>query len=177
MFQIELREYPILWAAAHTYWALYEDGMLIGELHGLATDRRTGESKAVGTRRDQLRTWCFPQAGQPARLDCPPGGFSGLYMPGQASEVVFEGADAQERWRRATLAGQALTDANIEYRALGGLPTDISTGNSNGAWRTFAEVMGVDTPKLKAWIRPGGSKNLLPRETYAGLYEASVLAV
>ncbi|HTJ94180.1 MAG TPA: hypothetical protein VL424_13880 [Pararobbsia sp.] len=176
MFQIELREYRILRIAAHAFWAFYEDGVLVGELHGLATNRKTGASRAVCTRRDQLRAWSFSG---PRPMDSAPqalgrGGLSGLYIPGQASRIVFEsdGPEAQLKWMRAVLAGDTLNDANIEYRALGGSRHDLTTGNSNSAWRTFADVMNVPAPRLDAWVRPGEQKNLLPAETYAGLYEA-----
>ncbi len=172
MVRIELREYPIMWVACHTFWALYEDDWLIGELHGLATDRETGKSQAVGTRRDVLRAWPYPSVGQPPKIHPVDGGFSGLYRLDQASRVVFEGTreQAMELWARALAAAQSLDDANIAYHVLGGLPGDLTTGNSNSAFRTFGDVMGLDRPDLEAMMRPGERKNLLPREDYASLY-------
>ncbi len=175
MYRIELREYPLLRFAAHGYWVAYEGDELVGELHGLATCRRTGVARAVGTRRDQLRGWCFPMTGQPLRMQTGHGGFSGLLEPSQASAVVFEGdRDAvMSRWQRAVLAASALDSANVTYSMIGGALDDITTGNSNSAFRTFADVMELPTPKLRAWTRPGERKNVLPRATYAGLYETA----
>ncbi|CAM2144338.1 conserved protein of unknown function [Pararobbsia alpina] len=176
MFQIEAREYRILWLGAHAYWALYEDGRLIGELHGLATDRKSGAARAIGSRRDQLKAWVFSSDGAASQHTSTRRGLSGFYHPGQPSRIVCEsnGVDALRRWERVLVAAEALNDAHIEYRVSGGAGDDITTGNSNSAWRTFADVMGVQPVKLGAWLRPGDDKNVLPRETYAGLYDASV---
>ncbi len=172
MYRIEFREYPIMWVACHTFWVLYEDDWLIGELHGLATDRETGQSQAVGTARDTLRAWAYPAAGQPEKIQPANGGFSGLYALDQASKVVFRGTKQQAMalWGRALAAGQALNDANIAYHVLGGVPANLQTGNSNSAFRTFGDVMGLPMPDLEAMMRPGDRKNLLPRADYASLY-------
>jgi hypothetical protein len=92
MYRIEFRELPIMWVACHTFWTLYEDDWLIGELHGLATDRETGMSQAVGTPRDVLRAWPYPMMGQEQKMKPKNGGFSGLYALDQASKVVFKGS-------------------------------------------------------------------------------------
>lgn len=179
MYQIELREYPLIGFAAHAYWAFYAHGELVGELHGLATDRSTGAAKAIGTRRDQLRAWRFPSPAKGLERPGARGGLSGFYDIRQASQVVFESVDDEScrRWNAANLAAQALNDANVQYRLFGGARGDITTGNSNSVCRTFAEVMGVDTPALRAWVRPGAHKNLLPPQTYAGLYDSGYAAL
>ena len=175
MYRIEFREYPIMWVACHTFWAPYEDDWLIGELHGLATDRETGESQAVGTARDVLRAWPYPMMGQEQKMKPANGGFSGLYALDQASKVVFRGGkeEAMAIWGRAIVAAQALDDANIVSHILGGLPAELATGNSSSAFRTFGDVMGLPMPDLEAMMRPGDRKNL-PRESYASLYEGTV---
>jgi len=176
MYRIELREYPLVWFTAHAFWVLYDGDDLIGELHGFATDHKTGRWKTIGTARDALRAWSYPLPGQPSRIPSTGsanGGFSGIWRPGQASRSVFEAdrADALARWDRGLLAAQALNDANIGYSLLGGAPDDITTGNSNTVFRTFGDVMDLQMPKVKALVRPGERKNVLPRQTYAGLYD------
>ena len=173
MHRIEFREYPIMWVACHTFWTLYEDDWLIGELHGLATDRETGQSQAVGTSRDVLRAWPYPMQGQASKMKPANGGFSGLYSLDQASKVVFEGSkeEALAIWDRAQAAAQALDRLDIVYHILGGVPSDLATGNSNSAFRTFGDVMGLPMPDLEAMMRPGDRKNLLPKACYADLYE------
>ncbi len=79
MYRIEFREFPIMWVACHTFWTLYEDEYLIGELDGLSMDRKTGQSNPVGTSRDTLRAWACPLAGQPEKFEPANGGMSGLY--------------------------------------------------------------------------------------------------
>jgi hypothetical protein len=176
MYRIEFREYPIMWVACHTFWTLYEDDWLIGELHGLATDRETGQSQPVGTSRDVLHAWPYPMMGQEQKMKPANGGFSGLYALDQASKVVFEGCKAETMaiWGRGLAAATALNDADIVYHILGGLPSELRTGNSNSAFRTFGDVMGLPMPELEAMMRPGDRKNLLPRESYASLYERAV---
>jgi hypothetical protein len=177
MYRIEFREFPIMWVACHTFWTLYEDDWLIGELHGLATDRETGLTQAVGTARDVLRGWPYPATGQGPKMKPANGGFSGLYALDQVSKVVFEGSkeEAMAIWGRALAAAKALNDKNVTYHILGGVPSELSTGNSNSAFRTFGDVMGLPMPDLEAMMRPGDRKNLLPRACYASLYEGATV--
>ncbi len=162
-----------MWVACHTFWALYEDDWLIGELHGLATDRETGQSQAVGTARDVLRAWPYPAPGQAQKMMPADGGFSGLYRLDQASKVVFEGSkdEALAIWGRAMAAAKSLDGLGIVYHILGGVQSDLKTGNSNSAFRTFGDVMGLRMPDLEAMMRPGDRKNLLPKACYANLYD------
>lgn len=155
MYQIELREYPLIGFAAHAYWVFYAHGELVGELHGLATDRSTGAAKAIGTRRDQLRAWRFPSPAKGLERPGARGGLSGFYDIRQASQVVFESVDDEScrRWNAANLAAQALNDANVQYRLFGGARIACSAARAATLRRATAIASSVRLPKSWASIR------------------------
>ena len=59
-YTIEARSLNVLGVAGHDFWVLRdEQGKALAELHGLATDRQTGEALTIGTdeARHSLRAW------------------------------------------------------------------------------------------------------------------------
>lgn len=49
-YTIEARSLNVLGVAGHDFWVLRdEQGKALAELHGLATDRQTGEALTIGT--------------------------------------------------------------------------------------------------------------------------------
>lgn len=61
-YTIEARCLDITGVAGHGFWVLHDGrGKALAELHGLATDRRSGEAVPIGTDEDRhaLRVWHY----------------------------------------------------------------------------------------------------------------------
>lgn len=142
---IEARAFIIARYWAHAFWVLRgAQGQWLGELHGLATDRRNGHPVPVGYRRwHSLRAWHF-DAGQ--RLT--------LCKPGQPVAVVYRGADAQARWARALALIERVNALDLPYPR-GGIKWWGATVNSNSMFTTFAAALGLAPPKFSGLLQPG----------------------
>jgi len=60
-YTIEMRESKLIvlfFKFAHNFWVLYdEQGRIVSELHGLATNRKTHRAKPVKWLSSQIRAW------------------------------------------------------------------------------------------------------------------------
>lgn len=128
---------------SHNFWVLANPaGEVVDQFHGLAVDRKTGQTKAVGTARDLLQVvrdatirWSL-QPGQPVTV-C---------ASGPASEIG-------RRWQAAIDAMPALNWLALPY------PNPwqhFYKPNSNSVFSTVGQIMGFVAPAflLATWA-PG----------------------
>ncbi|UKE78600.1 hypothetical protein [Xanthomonas graminis] len=151
---IEARLLCIAGIAGHAYWVLRDErGNALAELHGLATDRHTGTPIPIGTdaRRHALRAWHYPHDADYANananaIGAPPDRTSYL-RDGQPARTAASG-DKHEilaRWHAALRAMPELNAQDLDYPNYG-FKLFGATINSNSAFRTFGELMGVVSP-------------------------------
>jgi hypothetical protein len=148
---------------AHNFLVLYDDnGNVVSELHGFATDPNTGVRKSVGRSSDYLR------AVEPDRGD-------GFYAAGQPEQVLWQGShdDALARWNAAREARDQINDRNLTYNAWGSdlngpkdwdapVP-DVIAGNSNSVNSTLVDAMGMRLPSMP-YMAPGIENPLLRQQ-------------
>lgn len=188
-YSIEARSLSLLGGvASHNFWVLRDDkGSAVAELHGLATDRKTGESIPVGTdsERHSLRGWHYVHDAQYAR-DFGTRQASGSYIQeGQAAVTVISGSREEilERWKIAAKTGvDLLNRSDRDYPNFGvsrqagfdggyNFVVNDSTVNSNSAYRTFGTLMvgGSNVPVFNGPLQPGVNNNVLPTNTILNL--------
>lgn len=168
-YTIEARSLNILdGVAGHDFWVLRdEQGNAVAELHGLATDRATGETLTVGTDEDKhsLRVWHYAHdpdyaASVGARVDT-----TTYISDGQPSRIVLT-ADSEEvlaRWNAAVSAVPALNAEDLDYPSYG-FKIFGSTVNSNSTYRTLGEIMGVQVRDFGGRMEPGVDNRMVPPE-------------
>lgn len=128
---------------AHNFWALAApDGHVVDQLHGLAVDPSTGDTKAIGNATDLLQVVHDPtlvwslQPGQPVVICC-----------------LGSEADIRERWNCALNATPVINALQIPYPDLW---QHFSKMNSNSVFSTLGYIMGFETPEvLLPPIAPG----------------------
>ncbi len=158
-YSIEARSFDILGVASHNFLVLRDEkGKAIAELHGLATDRETKKQMPIGYDEDKhsLRVWHFALDPEYAeRMGVRPSK-SGLLLDGQDHVTVLK-ADKQEimaRWNAAVVAKGQLNALDLDYPS-GGFKSPSGTVNSNAAYRTLSEIMGVSVRDFKWKVEPG----------------------
>ncbi len=142
-YVIEARSYR-LGLACHNFWVLAdpETDATVAELHGLATSRVTGRTVPIGTTSEHsLRVHVFPHLADYARtLGLP---VKATRMLGRSQvQPVYQGPDSLERWAAAVAAMPRLNLLDLDYPPFGFYLFGL-TVNSNSAYRTFGEIMGV----------------------------------
>jgi hypothetical protein len=146
-FVLEARAFRLARWCSHNFWVLRgPGGEWLGELHGLATDRRTGHPVPIGYASwHVLRTWHFTPA---RRLT--------LCRPGQPSHAVSCGDEVavQARWQAALSCAAAINALQLDYPR-GGVRLWGPTCNSNSVYSTLALAMGVAPPRFKGLWQPG----------------------
>lgn len=165
IFSIEARALS-LGAASHDFWVLRDSqNKVIAELHGLATDRRTGETFPVGINEDHyaLRVWHYPHsdvAAFGASTDR-----TTYIRDGQARRIVFQGPaeEALSRWKSAVNAVAPLNELDLDYPTLG-FKLDGSTVNSNSTYRTLGEIMGLPIRDFPGYVEPGIENRMVSPE-------------
>lgn len=151
-WSIELRQHRLLFGiAGHNYLVLRnQDGDIISELHGLATDPITKTWKYVGTREtDQLKVWQF---------DSPRNYEANKKSPG----IVLKEGTKEETltlWIKAEKCKKDINEKNLPYPPLG-VAVRGDTENSNSVAYTLSLCIGADVTHI-GWITPGSQKNLL----------------
>ena len=166
-YAIEARSFAILHLCCHNFWVLKDadSGSTVAELHGLAFDPGSGRVLPIGyTREHRLRLFVFPhdegyaaEIGQPLHQ-------TRMHANSRA-QVVYREADARGRWDAAVRAIPVLNARTLAYPPLG-FSLRGPTINSNSAYRTFGEIMGVPLHTFPRAYGPGLS---------CGLVEASEL--
>ena len=130
--------------ACHNFWVLADadSERTIGELHGLATSRLTGQTVPIGTTLEHsLRVYVYPHAAAYAEALGIPVKFTRMFGRSHA-EPVYRGEDALDRWAAAVAAIPELNRLDLDYPPLGFNVFGL-TVNSNSAYRTFGEIMRV----------------------------------
>lgn len=158
-YSIEARSLNVAGVGGHDFWVLRDEhGKALAELHGLATDRETGQAIPIGIDEDRhsLRIWHYPHERDyadsiGARLDR-----TSYIQPGQPVRPVLS-ADKDEvlaRWNSAVAAAPELNALDLDYPNYG-FRMDGNTVNSNSAYRTLGEVMGVQVDDFPLRLEPG----------------------
>ncbi len=174
-YSIEARSLNILGVAAHNYWVLRDEhGHALAQLHGLATERRTGKAIAIGFNeaRHSLRAWHYPHdAGYADLIGAPVNRTSFIRDDQQACTVAIGGREEiLARWNTAVNAVSACNAQDLNYPNYG-FSLWRGTVNSNSAYRTFGELMNVPVPRFAGRIEPGINNRMLsPERTQALRY-------
>lgn len=168
-YSIEARSLSIVGGVAgHDFWVLRdESGKALAELHGLATDRKTNEFVPIGTdeERHSLRIWHFPHDPHYARTHGEAVTTDSFIREGQTFNTVLtsEKNEVLGRWNAAIDAVDKLNALDINYpnygfRLLG------QTVNSNSAYRTLGEIMGVQVKDFPGRLEPGIESRMISSE-------------
>ncbi len=159
-YSIEARSLSIVGGtASHDFWVLRdENGQALAELHGLATDRRTGQAVPIGTdeQRHSLRVWHFVHDADYARQQGV-GTTRHSYIQNGQQHLTVLTADRDEvmaRWDAAVAAKEPLNALDLNYPNLG-FRIFGETVNSNSTYRTLGEIMGVPVRDFPGVAEPG----------------------
>ena len=166
-YTIEARSYRLgIWT--HNFWSLRDEtaGRTLAELHGLAVSRVTGRIVPIGTSSEHgLRAYVFAhEAGYAARL-----GFKVTVtrmFDVSLARSIHEGADGFDRWEAAVRAIPLMNEQDLDYPPWG-FNFFGPTVNSNSAYRTFGEIMGVEIYDFPDVIGPGIENRMLAAEEVA----------
>ena len=158
---IEARSFRVALACCHNFWVLKNaDGHTLAELHGLAYDRIAGKILPIGTTKNHsLRVFAFAHDEAYSRTSGIAMGSTRMYWKSRA-RVVYEGEDALARWTAAVKAMPALDALDLTYPPFG-FNVRCATVNSNSAYRTFGEIMGVEIPSFGGVLEPGKRGRML----------------
>lgn len=172
-YSIEARSLDIGGVASHNFLVLRNDaGEVLAELHGLATDRESGKVVPIGTDEEKysLRAWHYPHDAQyAASIDASPSRTTYI-QEGQASATLLA-ADREEileRWQSAVQAVQPLNELDLNYPNYG-FRVFRDTVNSNSAFRTMSEIMGLPVHDFGGRMEPGLDNRMVPVETIEAL--------
>lgn len=151
-WSIQLMQYPLLFGiAGHNYLALRdENGNVISELHGLATDITTGKWKNVGNNAtDKLKVWEFDTPQDKVTEN----NFSGIILnQGQKDEII-------NTWNKAVSCKDPINSKDLPYPTYG-VKIIGNTENSNSVAYTLSLCMGLNIKHLGLFT-PGNGVNLL----------------
>jgi hypothetical protein len=152
LWSIQFMQHPLLFGlAGHNYLVLRdENGSIVKELHGLATDKETYTWKYIGTRgTDLLQVWEFTG---------PRNYLSSKQYPGvvltQGHETAMEAT-----WSKGEDCVSEINKKQIPYPPFG-ISIKGETENSNSVAYTLALCMNLD-PHHIGIFTPGSQKNLL----------------
>lgn len=152
-WSIQFMQHPLLFGfAGHNYLALRnQQGDIVSELHGLATDIASGQWKYVGSRpTDILRVWEFE---------------NGRYLAGKnfPGVILKEGTEEEVEalWEKALLCKDKINELSLLYPPYG-ISFKNETKNSNSVAYTLAKCMDLDSRHIGIWT-PGSTMDLLHR--------------
>jgi len=132
----------------------------IGELHGLATSRVTGRTVPIGTTSEHsLRVYVFPHVADYAETLGVPVKSTRMFGRSQA-QAVYQGTDSLARWGAAVAAIPRLNLLDLDYPPFG-FNFFGATVNSNSAYRTFGEIMGIPIHDFPGVLGPGITNRML----------------
>ncbi|MFZ2752370.1 MAG: XVIPCD domain-containing protein [Lysobacteraceae bacterium] len=158
-YSIEARSLGVAGVASHNFLVLRDgDGRALAELHGLATDRKTGQGVAIGTDETlhSLRVWHFAHdAGYAKAIGVQADG-STFIADGQDHKTVLTAGkeEVMARWNAAVVAKEPLNALDLDYPNYG-FKMSGDTVNSNAAYRTLSEIMGVPVHDFPGKLEPG----------------------
>ena len=158
-YSIEARSLGVVGVASHNFLVLRDgEGRALAELHGLATDRKTGEFIPIGTdeQKHSLRVWHFAHDAEYAKSVGAKANDATFIQQGQDRETMLTAGKAEvlERWNAAVAAKQPLNALDMNYPSLG-FKMSGDTVNSNAAYRTLSEIMGVPVHDFPWKLEPG----------------------
>lgn len=158
-YSIEARSLRVAGVASHDYWVLRgPDGKDMAELHGLATDRQTNRAIPIGTdeKKHSLRVWHFVHDKDFAAEHGVKPTRESYIQEGQQHNTVLTGSreEVLGRWNAAVAAKEPLNQLDLNYPNYG-FKVFGDTVNSNSAYRTLGEVMGVPVKDFGGVIEPG----------------------
>lgn len=168
-YRIEARSLDILGGAAgHSYWVLRgPDDRVLAEMHGLATNRRTGEFEPMGfdEKTHSLRAWHFPHTSDIASRYGATQNPDSFFVEGQQSATVATGSKEEilARWDTAVQSIEKLNKLDLDYPSYG-FNLASPTVNSNSTFRTLGEIMSVKIPDFPAKLEPGLDNRMLPAD-------------
>ena len=151
-WSIQFMQHPLVFGfAGHNYLVLRDqNGSIVSELHGLATDIKSGEWKYIGSKStDILRAWEFDTS----RYYLAEKTFPGI--------ILSEGTmgNMKSLWDLGTSCVPLINEKNIPYPPYG-ISFKNETTNSNSVAYTLARCMQLDTRHIGIWT-PGSTMNLL----------------
>ena len=152
-YSIEARAYDIVGLAAHDFWVLRdEESNVLGQLHGLATNRKN-HIQAIGRIGDKLKFYHF---GPRAILFGLKPDYDLNYIKAKQKSMPVLAGNSHEvlsRWDIAVTALPYLNSLEIPYTPfaiIGLLPV-----NSNTAYTLLGELMGIAVHKFSGYWQPG----------------------
>jgi len=172
-YSIEARSLGLVGVASHNFLVLRDgEGRALAELHGLATDRKTGRGVAIGTDEalHSLRVWHFAHdAGYAKSIGAQVDG-STFIAEGQDRKTMLV-AGKQEvlaRWNAAVAAKEPLNALDLDYPNYG-FRMSGDTVNSNAAYRTLSEIMGVPVRDFPWKLEPGLDNRMVDQKRVEAL--------
>jgi hypothetical protein len=167
-YSIEARSLSVVGLASHNFLVLRdESGRAIAELHGLATDRETGKVEPIGTdeKRHSLRVWNFAHdQGYADSIGVKPS--RATYIQNGQDHLTLLKADKEEvlsRWNAAVAAKEPLNALDLNYPNYG-FRMSGDTVNSNSAFRTLSEIMGVPVHDFPGRLEPGLDNRMIDQK-------------
>ena len=152
MWSIQFMQHPLIFGlAGHNYLALRnENGHIVSELHGLATDASNGGWKYIGSNpNDLLKVWEFDNS----RYYLAEKKFPGIILKeGSRDELL-------SIWNKAYDCKDSINEKNIPYPPYG-FRIRNETTNSNSVAYTLASCMELGTKHIGVFT-PGDGRNLL----------------
>jgi hypothetical protein len=152
-YTIEARAYGIMGLAAHDFWVLRdENGKVLGQLHGLATNPEN-RIKPIGTFGDKLKFYHFgPRA---LLVGSNPAYDLNFIRDGQKFRQMVSGnpEEVLGRWDNAVKALPYLNRLEVPYTPfaiLGRVPI-----NSNTAYNLLGRLMGIPVHNFSGCWQPG----------------------
>lgn len=140
--------------AGHNFLTLRnENNAIVGELHGLATDNKTGEWKYIGNKdTDKLKVWYFKSP------------HDYITQKNYSGVVLYKGTKEStvNIWNHGVTCKDSINQQERMYPPYG-VTMRGDTENSNSVAYTLVLCMGLDAEHL-GLITPGWGKNLL--QTY-----------
>ena len=158
-YSIEARSLGVAGAASHNFLVLRDgEGRALAEIHGLATDRKTGEFIPIGTdeQKHSLRVWHFAHDAEYAKSIGANANGATFIQEGQDHKTMLSAGKEEvlARWNAAVAAKDPLNALDRDYPSYG-FKMSGDTVNSNAAYRTLSEVMGVAVHDFPWKLEPG----------------------
>ncbi|NOT11612.1 MAG: hypothetical protein HOP23_07270 [Methylococcaceae bacterium] len=152
-YSIEARAYNILGWAAHDFWVLRDgQGNVVGQLHGLATNRKN-EIKPMGRIGYQLKFYHFGSRAILFGLN--PNSSLNYVKADQRYQLVFTGTpdDVLARWDHAVNVLDYLNGLGIPYTPFAIL--GLTPINSNTAYALLGRLMNIPVYEFSDYWQPG----------------------